>query len=70
MRVNINLDEELLKQVDEEAKKMFVSRSSYIAFAVAQKINNDKMMSNLPEIVKTMKDAVELEKAKTGKTVV
>ncbi len=70
MRINITMDEELIKKVDEVAKKMFVSRSAYISFAVSQKMQADKMLDNMPELVKTMKDAVELEKAKTGKAVV
>lgn len=65
MRVNINMDEELVKKIDAVASKMYVSRSAYIAFAVSQKIQQDKMLDNMPELVQTMKSAVELEKAKT-----
>lgn len=64
MRVNINMDEELVKKIDEIASKMHVSRSAYIAFAVSQKIQADKMLENMPELLQTMKSAVELEKAK------
>ena len=64
MRVNINLDEELVKKIDEVASKMYVSRSAYIAFAVSQKIQTDKMLDNMPELLQTIKSAVELEKAK------
>lgn len=64
MRINITMDEELVKKIDEVASKMYVSRSSYIAFAVSQKIQADKMLYNMPELVQTMKSAVELEKAK------
>lgn len=65
MRININMDEELVKKIDEIASKMYVSRSAYIAFAVSQKIQSDKMLDNMPELVLTMKSAVELEKAKS-----
>lgn len=65
MRININMDEELVKKIDEIASKMYVSRSAYIAFAVSQKIQSDKMLDNMPELVQTMKTAVELEKAKS-----
>lgn len=65
MRININMDEELVKKIDEIASKMYVSRSAYIAFAVSQKIQSDKMLDNMPEFVQTMKSAVELEKAKS-----
>lgn len=64
MRLNINMDEELIKKVDEVASKMHVSRSAYIAFAVSQKIQADEMLSNMPELLQTMKLAVELEKAR------
>lgn len=64
MRISITMNEKLVKLVDEVAKKMYVSRSAYIAFAVSQKIQADKMFENMPELVQTMKQAVELEKAK------
>lgn len=65
MRININMVEELVKKIDEIASKMYVSRSAYIAFAVSQKIQSDKMLDNMPELVQTLKSAVELEKAKS-----
>ena len=55
MRVNINMDEELVKKVDEVAKKMYVSRSSYIAFAVSQKIQLDETVTNMPKIIDVLK---------------
>lgn len=65
MRINITMDEELVKKIDEVASKMYVSRSAYIAFAVSQKIQADKLMEYMPELTQTMKSAVELEKRKT-----
>ena len=35
MRINITMDEELVKKIDEVASKMYVSRSAYIAFAAS-----------------------------------
>lgn len=67
MRINITMDEELVKKIDEVASKMYVSRSAYIAFAVSQKIQADKVVENLPEFAQTMKSAVELEQAKQEK---
>lgn len=64
MRVNINMDEELLKKVDVLAKKMFVSRSSYIAFAVSQKIQSDEALANMPKMIDALNEAVLLEKSK------
>ena len=64
MRVNINMHEELVKKVDEVVKKMYVSRSSYIAFAVSQKIQTDESLANMPKIIDLMNEAVLLEKSK------
>ena len=64
MRININISEELLAQIDEKAKALYISRSAYIATALSQKLQNDKLMDSMPEMLKTMKSAVELEKAK------
>lgn len=64
MRVNINMDEELVKKVDEVAKKMYVSRSSYIAFAVSQKIQSDEAFANMPKMIDVLNEAVLLEKSK------
>lgn len=67
MRVNINMDEELVKKVDEVAKKMYVSRSSYIAFAVSQKIQADETLANMPKLLDTYQEALQLEKSKNIK---
>ncbi len=64
MRINITMNEELVKKIDEVASKMYVSRSAYVAFAVSQKIQADRMLDNLPELAQTMKSAVEFEQAK------
>lgn len=64
MRVNINLSEELLNQIDEKARALYISRSAYIATALSQKLQSDKMMDNIPEIMQTMKEAVRIEKEK------
>lgn len=63
MRVNINMDQELLKAVDEQATKIHVSRSAYIAFACTQKIQNDKMLENMPDLLRAMQLAAEMKKA-------
>ena len=64
MRVNINLSEELLNQIDEKARALYISRSAYIATALSQKLQSDKMMDSMPEIMQTMKEAVRIEKEK------
>lgn len=61
MRVNITMDEELLSKVDEAARKMYVSRSAYIAFAVSQKIQSDEVLSNMPKLADALQGAVDVE---------
>lgn len=65
MRLSINLSEDLVKQIDEKAKALYISRSAFIATALSQKLQNDKLMENVPEMIQTMKSAVELEKKRT-----
>lgn len=64
MRLSINLSEDLVKQIDEKAKALYISRSAFIATALSQKLQNDKLMVSMPEMLQTMKSAVELEKTK------
>ena len=66
MRVNINMDEELVKKVDEVAEKMFVSWSAYISFAVSQKLKSDEAMDNLPNFIQVIKEAIQLDKSKNN----
>ncbi len=66
MRLGINVPEELVKQIDERANKMFISRSAYITMALSQKLQNDAILDNVPEMLEIMKTAVENEKAKSG----
>lgn len=61
MRLNINMDEDLIRKVDEAATKMHVSRSAYIAFAVSQKIQADEMINNVPEILKMLQAMKSIE---------
>lgn len=56
MRININLSEELIKKIDERAKALYISRSSYIATALASKMQAEDMMSVLPELTKLAKE--------------
>lgn len=68
MRLNINMDEDLVVKVDAAAKKMHVSRSSYIAFAVSQKLSSDEALLNLPKMVDVLNEALNLEKSKQKST--
>lgn len=68
MRVNINMDEELVKKIDEIANKMYVSRSAYIAFAVSQKIQQDKMLESMPDVLEVARQAIKYEQSKSVNT--
>ncbi len=64
MRINISMDEDLVKKIDEAAGKMHVSRSAYIAFAVSQKMKADEMFNNMPEILELLQAIKEIEEKK------
>ena len=59
MRLNISMDENLVKKVDEAANKMHVSRSAYIAFAVSQKMQADEVLNNMPEVLNLLRQIRE-----------
>lgn len=61
-RLNITLSEELLKEIDERANELYISRSAYIATALKQKMQADDAMKMLPELNMRMKEAIELQK--------
>ena len=48
MRVNINMDEDLVKELDKKASALFVSRSAYVSMVVSQALSQEKMMQQLP----------------------
>lgn len=59
LRVNVSFEESILKKVDEEAKRMGLSRSAFITVAVNQyfmQIENVNAVSTLKEMI----DKVEL----------
>lgn len=66
MRINVNLSEELIQKIDEKAKSMYISRSAYIATALAEKLQSDDVMNMLPEFTKVMKDAITSQKGQDG----
>ena len=65
MRLGINLPDELVEQIDERAKALYISRSAYIATALSKKLQSDKMMDNMPELMQTMKEALRISKQKS-----
>lgn len=55
MRVNVNIDEKFLPEIDRKAKQFHVSRSAYISMCVARQIQMDDMTERLPDLVDSIK---------------
>lgn len=55
MRVNINISDDLLNQIDEKAKSLYVSRSAYITLALVQKLQSDSVIDTMPTLVEIAK---------------
>ena len=47
MTISFRIDDELLREIDIEAKKLHLTRSSYITQALAQKMKNDRIAEKL-----------------------
>lgn len=56
MRLNITLPEYVVKETDRRAAELGISRSGYIAAALAQKAQYDDMMTSLPQMMKLLKE--------------
>lgn len=56
MKITINMPDDLLKDVDERAKSMYLSRSSFINMALSQRLQQDKVLDNVPEILQALRD--------------
>lgn len=52
MRVNVNINEDLLTKIDAAARKLHVSRSAYISLAVSDKLRQEEVLSSFPEMLK------------------
>ena len=50
-RFNINLDEKLLKSVDEKAKSLSITRTEYMSIALSEKLRNDVAFEKIPEML-------------------
>lgn len=55
MRVNVNIDEKFLPEIDRKAKQFHVSRSAYISMCVSRQIQMDDMTERLPDLVDSIK---------------
>lgn len=61
MRINITLNDELLKEVDAMASKLNVSRSAYIAFALSQKLQSDKLIETMPQMMLALAESQKVK---------
>lgn len=60
MRVNINIPDELLSKIDDKAKSLYVNRTAWIVTALAQKLQSDEALENLPEMLSALKMAAKI----------
>ena len=56
-RINLNLDEELLSQLDDYASKMHISRSSALSVLLSQVFQNQKAIQTMSNLVEAYNDA-------------
>lgn len=51
MRININIPDDLITQIDERAEKLFLSRSAYVSMTMARAIQQDNLLDSVPEML-------------------
>ncbi len=56
-RVNINLPNDLIDQVDSYADKMNINRTSAICVLLSQALKQEEVMSKFPDMINLLKDA-------------
>lgn len=59
MKVTISLPEQALKLADEGAARLCISRSGFIAIAIAEKAKQDSVIENLPQLIAEMQQLRE-----------
>lgn len=55
-RINLNLDEELLSQLDDYANQMHITRSAAISVLLSQLFQGQKTMQTMGDLVSMYKD--------------
>lgn len=50
MRVNMNIPDELVKHIDEQAKSLNISRSAYVVMTMSQKVQSDIILNSMPDL--------------------
>lgn len=63
MRISINLGEDILNKVDEEAKRLGVPRGSMLSAWIGEKINTIEMTRNMMKDI--LNDPVSMEALKS-----
>lgn len=66
MQLSISLNDDLVKKLDERRLQLFASRSSYIALALAEKLQHDDVAINFPRAIDILSEALLLEKNKNA----
>jgi len=67
MKLTITMPDQLVPIVDDMAKSLGLSRSSYIAFACTQHIRQENLFSQIPDLFKAvneLKQTVEIADSK------
>ena len=57
MRTNLNVPDELLAQVDDAAKAMYMTRTAWLIMAMQQRLQTDTVAKSLPMITEMYNDA-------------
>lgn len=61
-RFVMNMPTELFKEMDAYATKMNINRTSAVCVLLSQALNSNKIMTDLPELLKIYQDAVNQDK--------
>lgn len=59
-KINMNLPDELINKLDEKAKSLYMTRTSYVIMALTQKIQSDEVVESLPEFKKAISELTQI----------
>ena len=55
MRVNMVIPDDLLEKIDAKAKSLYISRTAFVITTLAQKLKEDNLVEQMPDMVDIMK---------------
>lgn len=55
MRVNLNINEDLVAEIDKLAKAFNLSRSAYVSMSLSKHLKQEKLIEALPELLSAIK---------------